>query len=99
MAAFQPFSPHYTSGQIVSATATAASATINATSKNVCVTNSGANIAYVRISDSSVTATTSDFPILSGQQAIITKATDEDVLSYISPLGATLHIMTGEGWK
>lgn len=102
MAALQPFSPHYGSGQTVTATsAAAASVTINSNSFNVMVTNTGAQIAYVRVGTDSATATAADFPVLAGSQAAITKGSGQNILSYIGVAAGdtTLHIMTGEGWK
>lgn len=99
MSALQPFSPAYTSGQVVTPAAAAASITINKEAKQVCLTNTGAAICYVRVSDVAVSATTADFPVPAGQQAIITKAEGQGILSHISATGTTLHVITGEGWK
>jgi hypothetical protein len=99
MSALQPFNPAYTSGQSVAPAAAAASININAVSKQVCLTNTGANICYVRCSDVAISATAADFPVLPNSQAIITKADGHSILSYISAAGTTLHVITGEGWK
>lgn len=102
MAALQPFSPHYGSGQTVTASSAGAlSVSINSNSFNVMVTNTGSNLAYVRIGTDSATATATDFPILAGSQVAITKGAGQNVLSYIGVATGTttLHIMTGEGWK
>lgn len=102
MAALQPFSPHYKSGQAVTASsAGAASVTINHNSFNVMVTNTGSNIAYVCIGTDSATATAADFPIPAGAQVALTKGAGQNVLSYLGVAAGTttLHIMTGEGWK
>jgi hypothetical protein len=98
MSALQPFSPAYTQGQIVSATATAASVEIEKHARNVAVSNLNTQIAYVRIGTSGIAATTADFPILPGCQVIITKADGQGTLSYISAVGTSLHIIPGEGW-
>lgn len=102
MAALQPFSPHYSSGQIVTASsAGAASVTINANSINVMVTNTGSQVAYVKVGTTSATATAADFPILAGSQVVLTKGVGQDKLSYLGVAAGTttLHIMTGEGWR
>lgn len=99
MSALQPFNPAYTSGQVVTPAAAAASITINKESKQVCLTNLGANVCYVRVSDVAVSATTADYPVPAGQQAIITKGDGQTVLSHISAAGTTLHVITGEGWR
>lgn len=100
MAALQPFSPHYTSGQSVTATTTVGSITIPTGNLNILVTNYGAEIAYVRISDTAVNATATDMIIPAGSSRMLTKSTDDDVLSYlgISVGGTTLHVIAGEGW-
>ena len=97
MSALQPFSPAYTSGQVVTPAAAAASITINKAAKQVCLTNLGANVCYVRISDVAISATTADYPVPPGMQLVITKADGQTVLSHISAAGTTLHVMTGEG--
>jgi len=102
MAALQPFSPHYGSGQTVTASSAAAVlVAINSNSFNVMITNTGAQIAYVRVGTDSATATAADFPILAGSQVSITKGAGQNVLSYLGVAAGdtTLHIMTGEGWK
>jgi hypothetical protein len=100
MAAIQPFSPAYNSGQTVTATTTAASATINGNSLNVLVTNTGSNIAYVRIASSAVTATASDMIILPSTQVSLTKSFGDTIISYLGVAAGntSLHIMTGEGF-
>lgn len=98
MSALQPFSPSYTTGQVVTPAAAAASITINKASKQVCLTNLGANVCYVRVSDVAVSATTADYPVPpNGSQVVITKADGQTILSHISAAGTTLHVMTGEG--
>jgi hypothetical protein len=100
MSALQPFSPHYGTNQVLTAAAAAATANIDPVDKEVRIINNGANIAYIRISrnDNVVAATTADLPILNGMSTTITKADGQDRLSYISALGTTLQVMTGEGW-
>lgn len=93
-----PFFPQYGSGQTVSPGAASATATLQAGTKNVVLTNGGLNVCYVRIGASAVAATTADMPILAGTQVVISKDQDHTALTHISPSGTTLHIMTGEGW-
>lgn len=98
------FNPYYTQGQTVTAAAVAANVAINPTAKQVCVTNIGANTAYVRIGSSKDTfaASTKDMPIPSAgsfqSQRVLTKGDGADTLSYISAAGTTLHIIPGEGF-
>lgn len=99
MSALQPVNPHYTSGQVVSPAAGSANVAINATDKQVILTNLGANVCYIRISaDAATTATTADYPVPAGAQVTITKGEGQNRLAHISAAGTTLHIMTGEGW-
>jgi hypothetical protein len=98
MSAIQPFNPAYLSGQVVTPAAGAASITINKEAKQVCLTNLGANVCYVRLSDVAISATTADYPVPpNGTQVVITKADGHSILSHISAAGTTLHVMTGEG--
>lgn len=99
MAVLQPFNPNYNNGQQVSAASASAYITVLGGNKSTCVTNLGTNVAYVRISnDTGKTASQADMPVLPGAQIILTKSTDDNVVSYISPSGTTLHVITGEGW-
>lgn len=98
MAALQPFAPQYDNGQTVTASGTSGSVNITANALNVCITNTGLNIAYVKIGTGTVTATANNFPIPAGAQRILTKSSIHDVIAYISASGTTLNIITGEGW-
>jgi hypothetical protein len=94
----QPFKPSYTQGQTVTPAAAAANIAIDANAKQVCVTNLGLNVCYVRISNSALdAATTADYPILPGSKEIITKAVGDNNLSHISADGTTLHVIPGSG--
>lgn len=98
MSNLAPFNPAYTQGQTVTAAAVAASVTINPASKQFVVTNTGANIAYIRAGAGSFSATAADMPVLAGTQIGLTKGDGDGTLSYISAGGTTLHIIPGEGW-
>lgn len=94
-----PVQPGYGTGQIVNPAAGAATANLTAGSKQLILTNQGANPAYVRVGQTGLaTATTADYPVPAGAQVVITKAMGDDKLSHISPLGTTLHVMNGEGF-
>lgn len=98
MSATLPFNPSYGSGQVVNAAAVAADAVaLRKGEKQVCVTNLGANIAYVRVAAAG-DASTADYPVAPGAQVVLTKADDDVRLSHISAGGTSLHIMTGNGW-
>lgn len=93
-----PFNPSYTQGQTVTAGAAALSITLDGSAKQVVVTNTGSNIAYVRTGTGTFSATTTDFPVLAGTQVAITKGDGAVTLSYISAVGTTLHVIPGGGW-
>lgn len=95
-----PFKPRYGSNQVVTPAAVSASITIGKNDKSIRVVNTGANIGYFRtgqVSDGSVTATTADVPVASGQSIIIEKPQDHDTLAHISAAGTTFQVMSGEG--
>lgn len=98
MSIFAPFNPAYTSGQTKTSAALAASFDLAAGTNQVCVTNTGSNIAYVRIGSGSFAATTSDYPVLSGSQVVLTRAQDDTAVSHISASGTTLHFICGSGF-
>lgn len=93
-----PFCPAYTQGKTVSPAAAAASTTIGKGAKNLCLTNTGSNICYVRTGVSDIEATAADYPVPGGAQVVISKDEQHDTLSYISASGTTLHAIPGEGW-
>lgn len=97
----QPFDPKYGSNQVLTAGAAALVATIDKANKQVRIVNSGANGAHIRCYSSQASpvpvASTADFFIPAGMASVITKDGTHDQLSYISALGTTLHVITGEG--
>lgn len=97
MASLQAFSPAYANGQVLTASAVSLQTAINKSNTSVRIVNAGANIAYVKVGEGTIAATTSDLPLLSGQTIVISKSVGHDQLAYISALGATLHVITGEG--
>lgn len=98
MSIFAPFNPAYTSGQTKTSAALAASFSVAAGTNQVCITNTGSYIAYVRIGVGSFSATTADYPVPSGAQVVLTKAQDDTVVSHISASGTTLHFICGNGF-
>ena len=98
MSIFAPFNPAYTSGQTKTSAALAASFSVAAGTNQVCITNTGSYIAYVRIGVGSFSATTADYPVLAGSQVVLTKAQDDTVVSHISASGTTLHFICGNGF-
>lgn len=101
MAAKQPFSPHYGTNQLLSPAAGALVANLDPNDKSVRLVNTGTNPCYIRIYSSTGTAevaTTADYYVPGGALSTITKAMGQDRMSYISALGTTLQVMTGEGF-
>ena len=92
-----PFKPHYGTCQAVTAAAGSASITIGKGDKTLKILNTGSNIAFFRVGAGATTATSADCPIVSGTLCYIEKATDDDTFAYISAVGTTLQIMSGEG--
>ncbi len=101
-----PFSPRYGSGQVLTATSSAASTAINNADQQVRIVNTGAQKAYVRTYSSlkgtlTVSATAADFVIPAGMASTLTKPTGgdfgHDTLTYISAAGTTLEVITGSG--
>lgn len=97
MAIDTTFNPAYGRGVVVSPAATTASSELGRGSKSLVVTNLGAAVCYVRSGDSTVTASTADYPVLSGQQVSLGKFQDDTHVAYISADGTSLHIIAGEG--
>lgn len=94
-----PFKPHYGTNQSLAAAAASANTPINPIDKSVRIINTGAAIAFFRITQGAVAAvaSASDCPINSGQTLIVEKGDGQDTFSYISASGANLQVMTGEG--
>lgn len=93
-----PVQPSYATGQTVNPAAGAATMTLTTGSKQLILTNLGANPCYVRVGSGTIAATINDYPVPAGAQVVITKAMNDDKLSHISPVGTTLHVMNGEGF-
>lgn len=97
MSVINQFSQRLGSNQVVSPAAVSASVDVNPQDKAVRLVNSGANICYVRIGGGAQTATTADVPVRPLSEIIIRKSDGADTVAYISALGTTLNIATGEG--
>lgn len=105
MSSTDPFSPHFGSGQTLTAGAASANVGIGSSSRQVRVMNTGSNIAYVRTYNSLAAgdvasagvATAADFAVPPNVVSIITKGENHDRLAHISALGTTLNVMVGNG--
>ena len=98
MAVYAPFQPSYSKGQVLAPAAASASVPIGLGSKQLALTNLGANVCYVRTSSGASTATTADYAIPSGAHVVISKDQDHDTLAHISAAGTSLHVIPGDGW-
>ena len=92
----RPFSPHYGSNQVTTPAGAAAAIVLDGSDTSVLLSNSGANICYVRITLLG-DATTADLPVRSGETRIVYKGEGQTRLSHISAAGTTLNVMTGHG--
>ena len=102
MTARQPFFPHYGKNLVVTPAVASASSAISADDKQVRVVNSGASIGYFRTYNSfggtvAQSATTADCPVIASQAIIVSAGPNHDAIAYISAVGTTFNIMTGEG--
>lgn len=93
-----PFQPNATKGQTVTPAAGSAQITIGQGNKNICFTNLGAAVCYVRTGAGTIAATTADYPVLPNSQIVLSKDDQHDSVAYISAAGTTLHVIAGEGW-
>jgi hypothetical protein len=93
-----PFQPAASSGVIVTPAAASAAVTIGLGNKNVCFTNLGANVCYVRCGLAGITASTADYPVLPNSQIVLGKDQDHNTVAHISASGTSLSILPGEGW-
>lgn len=95
-----PFSPQFKSNQNLTAADPADFIVINEQSDQVRVVNNGSNVAYVctYAADGTVlVADATDLAVFGGQATTFTKSLAHNRLSYFSPLGSTLSVMTGRG--
>jgi len=94
------FKPGYGTGSINAVTDVSARAELTANARSVCLTNLGLNTVWVRVGDTSVAATTADYPVVPGGQVSIAKARDNDHIAFICDTGysSSLHVMVGEGF-
>lgn len=95
------FAPHYGSNQNLAPGTSTNSVTIGLGDRSVLLQNSGVtNVCYIKFGNSAngaVTATIADLPILPNRYIVISKPPEFDTMAYISPLGTTLSVITGEG--
>lgn len=97
----QPFQPSYGLGQAPTLPdATNRTITLSGDHKQVCITNTGTQIIYVRVSGTAdaTPASNKDHPCVPNSQVIIGTGLNTK-LSYISAIGVTyFHVIEGEGF-
>lgn len=96
----QPIQPAYGSGQVLSPGATAVTTSITRGSKQVIVTNFGANACFMRFGATGIKdASPADYMVPAGAQIVLTKGQDDALVSHIAPFGnTTIHVICGEGY-
>ncbi len=91
-----PFSPQTTA--TISASGTSANAAISGPSPQVVIHNSGAVTAFIKFgADSSVAATTSDYPVLAGATEVLSKGAAAYVAAITAGTAATVYVTSGSG--
>lgn len=98
MAIDSPFQAKYGSGQVVTASGTAGTATLAIGTKNIRVVNIGSALGYYRVGKSGMAAcSTADVALPAGAGEIVTRAEDDTVFGHYSSGGTDFHIILGEG--
>lgn len=99
MSVLLAFSPSAGDNQVLTSSGTSQSVNLISSTQSVRVCNAGStNPVHVRIGTDSVTATTSDTPVLPGESIVLRKADGQNKLAYIQSGGATtLHVQCGSG--
>jgi hypothetical protein len=96
-----PFMPRYGTNQVVNVTSTSQTIDIDPNAKTVYVVNvsTGATaVAHVRIGEGSVpAATAADCPVRANWPIYLQKQLGQNKMSLYAPVGATLHVICGEG--
>ena len=96
-----PFKPHFGSNQNPSPAAVSATIAIGIGDKTLRVRNTGStNVMYFRTgvsANGTVTATSADMPVYTGETVFIEKPQDHDTVATISAAGTTASVMSGEG--
>jgi len=94
------FKPGYGTGSVNAVTATSSSISVPENARSLCLSNLGDETVWVRVTDGASTATTADYPVLSGQQVTIAKGRPQGTLSMVCDTGlsSSLHVIAGEGF-
>ena len=94
------FSPEYGTGVTIAATTTSAQAALTGNGSLIRVTNLGASMVFIKVGTGTVTATTSDTALPSGQSMTICRTPvgglHNVIAAVTSTLTATVYAITGE---
>lgn len=92
------FYPVSKSGKSISATSTSARVALGTETGSLCVTNTGTELSYVCLGDSSVVADATDYPVLGGTQISIGRGPLTTHVAAICPGGTSvIKFNSGEG--
>lgn len=91
------FSPGATNS--IAATTSSGRVQITGTGSTLEIQNSGTTTVFLKLGDSTVTAATTDYPLLAGQAKLIARnPTDQTYLAAIMGTGtATIYVSAGDG--
>lgn len=98
MTARAPFSPSFGAAQTLTVTTASQSVVIGQGIKNLCLSNTGSAVCYVRAGTGAQNATIADYAVLPNSQVVITKDHGADQMGVIGAAATTLHVIPGEGW-
>ena len=88
--------PIYRDGQAVSVTTSAQAVVLNSKATSICLTNTGAGNAYVRVGGTDV-AIPAGYLIMAGTQVVISKPDNEDRMTIIGDAATDVHVICGRG--
>lgn len=90
------FSPRATT--TLSATTVSSNVTVSSSSNNVMISNAGSVTVFIKFgSDSSVTATTGDLPVLGGTVQVFSKGGTSYIAGITGTGSATVYVTGGDG--
>jgi hypothetical protein len=91
------FMPNGSATATISATTVTARAAVDQHSNSARVVNAGTATAFLKFGDSTVEATTTDMPILSGATETFTKGAATHIAAITASGTATVYLTSGEG--
>lgn len=98
----QPIFPKFGFGALNAATAVNQIVTRDKSFKQVCLTNIGTQVIYIRIAPAAdnTVASNADYPLLPNTQQVFSTTPEADEISFIAPsgVGSSLHNIDCEGY-